>query len=64
MNDRETPVSILVPQLTTLVYLNYSFLFLTTDADSESVDVEAVVGDRNWTVVVEEEEVVEDEDKG
>lgn len=63
MNDRETPVSILVPQLTTLVYLNYSFLFLTTDADSESVDVEAVVGDRNWTVVVEEEEVVEDEDK-
>lgn len=63
MNDRETPVSILVPQLTTLVYLNYSFLFLTTDADSESVDVEALVGDRNWTVVVEEEEVVEDEDK-
>lgn len=63
MNDRETPVSILVPQLTTLVYLYYSFLFLTTDADSESVDVEAVVGDRNWTVVVEEEEVVEDEDK-
>lgn len=63
MNDRETPVSILVPQLTTLVYLNYSFLFLTTDADSESVVAEAVVGDRNWTVVVEEEEVVEDEDK-
>lgn len=63
MNDRETPVSILVPQLTTLVYLNYSFLFLTTDADSESVVVEALVGDRNWTVVVEEEEVVEDEDK-